>query len=46
MGSFRTRVRKRGKRWIKGQSSTSNPVLKTHRNSATSNFFKDDLKGL
>lgn len=45
MGTFRKRVKTKGKRWVKGQSANSNPTSKTFRNSATNNFFKEDLFG-
>lgn len=33
--------RKKAKRWAKGQSSSSNPVIMKHRKQATGMFFKD-----
>lgn len=45
MGTFRKRVKTKGKRWIKGQSSNSNPERSTFRKAARNNFFKEDLSG-
>ncbi|KAG6795184.1 RRP12-like protein [Apis mellifera caucasica] len=43
MGKFGPRLssRKNAKRWLKGQSSSSNPETKKHREQATCLFFKD-----
>jgi ribosomal RNA-processing protein 12 len=35
--------KKKNKRWIKGQSSSSNPVLKKFRKQAQSCFFQQNL---
>uniref|UniRef100_A0A8D8RL83 RRP12-like protein n=1 Tax=Cacopsylla melanoneura TaxID=428564 RepID=A0A8D8RL83_9HEMI len=43
MGKFRKRVACKGKRWAKGQSSSSNPEAKTFRNAAKSRFFQVNL---
>ncbi|XP_065225448.1 RRP12-like protein [Planococcus citri] len=45
MGTFRTRIKKKGKRWVKGQSSNSNPSSHKFRNHAKNNFFKEDIEG-
>lgn len=45
MGTFRTRIKKKGKRWIKGQSSNSNPSTNKFRTHAKNNFFKEDVSG-
>ncbi len=46
MGTQRKRVKSKGKRWIKGQSSNSNPSCKIHRHSATNNFFNEVPDGI
>lgn len=46
MGVFRKRVKTKGKRWIKGQSSNSNPESSTFRRAARNNFFKEELGGM
>nr|CAG4641434.1 EOG090X00E0 [Eurycercus lamellatus] len=46
MGKLKTRVKgpgSKGKRWAKGQSSSSNPTTKKHREAAKSNFFQPFL---
>ncbi|KAG8237559.1 hypothetical protein J437_LFUL017765 [Ladona fulva] len=43
MGNFRPRVKGKGKRWAKGQSSSSNPDTRKHRDSAKSRFFHENL---
>lgn len=42
MGKIGPRLssRKKAKRWAKGQSSSSNPVIKKHRDQARSSFFQ------
>nr|CAG4638227.1 EOG090X00E0 [Cyclestheria hislopi] len=41
MGKLRTRIKSsKGKRWAKGQSSSSNPVTNKHREAAKNNFFR------
>ncbi|XP_024936269.1 RRP12-like protein [Cephus cinctus] len=45
MGKFGPRLasRKKAKRWVKGQSSSSNPETKKHREQARSRFFQENL---
>ncbi|XP_046383339.1 RRP12-like protein [Ischnura elegans] len=43
MGKFRPRVKSKGKRWAKGQSSSSNPEIRKFRDSAKSRFFHENL---
>ncbi|XP_049862058.1 RRP12-like protein [Schistocerca gregaria] len=43
MGSFRHRVKGKGKRWKKGHSSSSNPEIQKHRDIAKSRFFQENL---
>ena len=48
MGKLKTRVKgpgSKGKRWAKGQSSSSNPTTKKHREVAKSRFFQPFLFG-
>lgn len=45
MGTYRKRVKTKGKRWIKGQSSNSNPTKSTFRKAAGNNFFVENLDG-
>ncbi|XP_043269034.1 RRP12-like protein [Venturia canescens] len=50
MGKLGPRLnsRKKAKRWVKGQSSSSNPETKKHRDQARSRFFQENIgsKGL
>lgn len=39
MAKFRKRVNTKGKRWKKGQSSSSNPSIQKYREAAQSRFF-------
>ncbi|KAF5307989.1 hypothetical protein FQR65_LT06557 [Abscondita terminalis] len=43
MGKFRSKLKgsTKGKRWAKGQSSSSNPEFSKHRNAAKSRFFQE-----
>lgn len=45
MGKFRSKLKgaAKGKRWPKGQSSSSNPEIKKHRELAKSRFFQENL---
>nr|CAD7586449.1 unnamed protein product [Timema genevievae] len=43
MGKFRPRAKGKGKRWPKGQSSSSNPETKKYREIAKSRFFQENL---
>ncbi|KAM3963785.1 LOW QUALITY PROTEIN: RRP12-like protein [Aphomia sociella] len=45
MGKFRSKLKgkTKGKRWQKGQSSTSNPKLQKYREMAKSRFFQENL---
>ena len=45
MGKLKTRVKggSKGKRWAKGQSSSSNPSTNKHRQAAKSRFFQPFL---
>ncbi|XP_071441432.1 RRP12-like protein [Hetaerina americana] len=43
MGNFRPRVKGKGKRWAKGQSSSSNPETRKFRENAKSRFFHENL---
>ena len=45
MGKLGPRLnsRKKAKRWAKGQSSSSNPETKKHRDRARSCFFQENL---
>ncbi|XP_053617752.1 RRP12-like protein [Plodia interpunctella] len=45
MGKFRSKIKgkTKGKRWPKGQSSTSNPKLQKYREMAKSRFFQENL---
>ncbi|XP_059048180.1 RRP12-like protein [Achroia grisella] len=45
MGKFRSKLKgkSKGKRWQKGQSSTSNPKLQKYREMAKSRFFQENL---
>ncbi|XP_034255302.1 RRP12-like protein [Thrips palmi] len=43
MTKIRTRVKGKGKRWLKGQSSISNPESKKFRDAARSRFFQENL---
>lgn len=44
MGKTRIRLKgARGKRWAKGQSSSSNPQTSKHRDAAKSRFFQENL---
>lgn len=45
MGKFRSKLKRRskGKQWAHGQSATSNPENKKHRNKARSRFFQPNL---
>ena len=44
MGKLKSRIKgTKGKRWAKGQSSSSNPTIKKHREAAKSNFFQPYL---
>lgn len=44
MTKIRTRVKGKGKRWLKGHSSTSNPETKKYRDAARSRFFQETLE--
>nr|XP_018898188.1 PREDICTED: RRP12-like protein [Bemisia tabaci] len=43
MAKYRKRINSKGKRWVKGQSSSSNPTIQKHRDSAKSRFFSQNL---
>lgn len=45
MGKFRSKLKRhnKGKSWGHGQSATSNPENKKHRNKARSRFFQANL---
>lgn len=45
MGKFRTKLKgqTKGKRWLKGQSSSSNPETHKYRDQAKSRFFQVNL---
>lgn len=45
MGKFRSKLKRhtKGKTWGHGQSATSNPEQKKHRNKARSRFFQPNL---
>lgn len=45
MSKFRTKLKrhKKGAKWARGQSATSNPENKKHRNAARSRFFQPNL---
>ncbi|XP_060526984.1 RRP12-like protein [Cylas formicarius] len=45
MGKFRSKLKgqAKGKRWPKGQSSSSNPETRKHRDQAKSRFFQENL---
>jgi ribosomal RNA-processing protein 12 len=45
MGKFRTKLKgkAKGKRWPKGQSSSSNPETHKYRDLAKSRFFQENL---
>lgn len=45
MGKFRSKLKRRskGKQWAHGQSATTNPENKKHRNKARSRFFQPNL---
>lgn len=45
MGKFRSKLKgqTKGKKWAKGQSSSSNPTTQKFRNLAKSNFFQENL---
>lgn len=45
MGKFRSKLKgqAKGKRWPKGQSSSSNPETRKYRDSARSRFFQVNL---
>lgn len=43
MGKFRPRLKGKGKRWPKGQSSSSNPETTKFRDAAKSRFFQENL---
>lgn len=47
MGKFRSKLKRhsKGKQWGHGQSATSNPEKKKHRNIAQHRFFKKNLSG-
>lgn len=48
MGKLKTRIKgpgSKGKRWAKGQSSSSNPTTNKHREVAKSRFFQPFLFG-
>nr|SVE70243.1 EOG090X00E0 [Daphnia similis]SVE70867.1 EOG090X00E0 [Daphnia similis]SVE71498.1 EOG090X00E0 [Daphnia similis]SVE72131.1 EOG090X00E0 [Daphnia similis] len=48
MGKLKTRIKgpgNKGKRWAKGQSSSSNPTIKKHRDVAKTRFFQPFLFG-
>lgn len=45
MGKFRTKLKgqTKGRRWRKGQSSSSNPSITKHRDLAKGRFFHENL---
>lgn len=45
MGKFRSKIKgkPKGKRWLKGQSSNSNPQTHKYREIAKSRFFQENL---
>lgn len=45
MGKFRSKLKgqSKGKRWPKGQSSSSNPETRKYRDAAKSRFFQENL---
>lgn len=45
MGKFRSKLKgkTKGKRWLKGQSSNSNPKTQKYREMAKSRFFQENL---
>lgn len=43
MAKFRPRLKGKGKRWLKGHSSNSNPETTKHRDAAKSRFFQENL---
>lgn len=45
MSKFRTKLKrhKNGAKWARGQSATSNPENKKHRNAARSRFFQPNM---
>lgn len=45
MSKFRSKLKRhtKGAKWARGQSSTSNPENKKHRNAARSRFFQPNL---
>lgn len=45
MGKFRSKMKgqTKGKRWLKGQSSNSNPKTQKYREMAKSRFFQENL---
>lgn len=45
MGKFRSKLKggNKGKRWPKGQSASSNPDTRKHRDLARSRFFQENL---
>lgn len=40
MAKFRKKLKSKGKRWVKGQSSVTNPDSKKYRSQAQMNFCK------
>lgn len=40
MAKFRKKLKSKGKRWVKGQSSVTNPDSKKYRSQAHMNFCK------
>lgn len=40
---MKLRLKGKGKRWMKGHSSSSNPSVQRHRKSAKSRFFQENL---
>jgi len=40
MAKFRKKLKSKGKRWVKGQSSVTNPDSKKYRSQAQINFCK------
>lgn len=45
MSKFRSKLKRhsKGAKWARGQSATSNPENKKHRNAARSRFFQPNL---
>lgn len=45
MSKFRSKLKRhtKGAKWARGQSATSNPQNKKHRNAARSRFFQPNL---